>query len=100
MFDGGSRSRVARRSGGKDGNCCDGSWRKMWKRSMKMRVDLLCVNKVEAVQVGQDVCRLLEYAMKLTEGNSSSMNEANLVSMRLHREEPRRGRPSKRRLEH
>ena len=34
-----------------------------------MRVDLLRVNKIEAVQVGQDVCRLLEYTMKLTEGN-------------------------------
>ena len=51
-------------------------------------VDLLRVNKIEAVQVGQDVCRLLEYTMKLTEGNSSSVNEANLVSMWLHLEEP------------
>ena len=49
-----------------------------------MRVDLLCVNKIEAVQVGQDVCRLLEYTMKLTEGNGSSVKEANLVSMWLH----------------
>ena len=53
-----------------------------------MRVDLLRVNKIEAVQVGQDVCRLLEYTMKLTEGNGSSVNEANLVSMWLHLEEP------------
>ena len=53
-----------------------------------MGVDLPCVNKIKAVQVGQDVCRLLEYTMKLTEGNGSSVNEANLVSMWLHLEEP------------
>ena len=91
MFDGGSRCRVARRSGGKDRNCCERSWRERWKRPRKMRVDLLRVNKIEAVQVGQDVCRLLEYTMKLTEGNSSSVNESNSVIMRLHLEEPYRG---------
>ena len=56
-----------------------------------MRVDLLRVNKIEAVQVGQDVCRLLEYTMKLIEGNRSSMDESSLVGMRLHLEEQRRG---------
>ena len=81
MFDGGSRCRVARRSGGKDGDCCEGSWRERWKMSMEMRIDLLCVNKIEAVQVGQDVCRLLEQALKLTEGYGSSMNESNLIRM-------------------
>ena len=91
MFDGSSRCRVARRSGGKDRNCCERSWRERWKRPRKMRVDLLRVNKIEAVQVGQDVCRLLEYTMKLTEGNGSSVNESNLVSMRLRLEEPYRG---------
>ena len=90
MFDGGSRSRVAGGSGGRDGNCCEGSRREGWKRSVKMGVDLLCVNKIKAVQVGQDVCRLLE-SMKLIEGNSSSMDESSLVGVRLHREEQRRG---------
>ena len=79
------------RSGGKDRNCCEGSWRERWKRARKVRVDLLRVNKIEAVQVGQDVCRLLEYTMKLTEGNSNSVKESNLVSMWLHLEEPYRG---------
>ena len=73
---------------GKDRNCCEGSWRERWKRARKVRFDLLRVNKIKAVQVGQDVCRLLEYTMKLTEGNGSSVNEANLVSMWLHLEEP------------
>ena len=66
-----------------------------------MRVDLLRVNKIEAVQVGQDVCRLLEYTMKLTEGNSNSVNESNLVSMWLRLEEPYRGPAAEKgRLEH
>ena len=58
---------------------------------MSMGVDLLCVNKIKAVQVGQDVCRLLEYTMKLTESNSGSMDESSLVGVGLHPEEPRRG---------
>ena len=60
MFDGSSRSRVARGSGGGNGDGCEGSWRERRKRSMKMRVDLLCVDEIETVQVGQDVCCLLE----------------------------------------
>ena len=38
----------------------EGSWRESRKRSMKLRVDLLCVDEIETVQVGQDVCCLLE----------------------------------------
>ena len=76
MLDGGSRSRITGGSGGRDRNCCEGSRREGRKRSVKMGVDLPCVNKIKAVQVGQDVCRLLEYTMKLIEGNRSSMDES------------------------
>ena len=46
-------SRITRGGGGRDRNCCDGSWR-------EKAVDLPCVNKVKAVQVGQDVGCLLK----------------------------------------
>ena len=91
MLDWGSGSRITRGSGGRDRNCCDGSWREGWKRPVELGVDLPCVNKVKAVKVGQDVGRLLKYAMKLSEGNRSSMEESSLVGMRLHLEVQRRG---------
>ena len=49
MFDGGHRSGITGGSGGRDRNCCKGSWREGRKRSVEMGVDLLCVNKIRAV---------------------------------------------------
>ena len=91
MLDGGSGSRITGGSGGRDRNCSEGSWREGRKRPVELGVDLPCVNKVKAVKVGQDVGRLLKYAMKLSEGNRSSMEESSLVGMRLHLEVQRRG---------
>ena len=88
MLDGGSGSRI---TGGRDRNCSERSWREGGKRPVELGVDLPCVNKVKAVKVGQDVGRLLKYAMKLSEGNRSSMEESSLVGARLHLEVQRRG---------
>ena len=56
-----------------------------------MRVHWLGVDQVEAVEIGQDVRRLLEEAMKLIESNRSSMEESSLIGMRLHLEVQCRG---------
>ena len=60
MLDRSSRSRVTGRSGGGDRDGCERSWREIRKRSMKLRVDLLCMDEIETMQVGEDVCCLLE----------------------------------------